>query len=133
MQTTADYNYKVWAELPNAVGPAVVQNIPQVKTMTRLIKHDFGATVSLKTDEKNFTEKGLYMADSSVFKIFDLNFIEGNARSAFTQRKSILLSQSAKERLYGKQAAFGKVIYVDNKDTLHVSGVYKDLPEKQHH
>ncbi|MFI5159847.1 MAG: ABC transporter permease [Sphingobacteriales bacterium] len=129
MQTTAEYNYKVWAELPNAVGPAVVQNIPQVKAMTRLIKHDFGAKVSLKTDDKNFTEKGLYMADSSVFKIFDLNFTEGNARSAFAQPKSIVLSQSAKERLYGKAPAFGKIIYIDNKDTLHVSGVYKDLPE----
>jgi putative ABC transport system permease protein len=129
MQTTADYNYKVWAELPNAVGPAAVLYIPQVKTMARLIKHDFGATVSLKTDDKNFTEKGLYMADSSVFKMFDLSFTEGNARSAFTQRKSIVLSQSAKERLYGKAAALGKIIYIDNKDTLHVSGVYKDLPE----
>jgi putative ABC transport system permease protein len=129
METTAEYNYKVWAELPNAVGLAMVQNIPQVKTMTRLIKHDFGATVSLKTDEKNFTEKGLYMADSSVFKMFDLSFTEGNALSAFTQPKSIVLSQSAKERLYGKAPAFGKIIYIDNRDTLHVSGVYKDLPE----
>src|SRR5471030_2193400 len=65
MQTTAQYNYKVCAQLPNSVGPAIIQNIPQVKTMTRLIKHDFGASVSLKTDEKNFTEKGLYLADTS--------------------------------------------------------------------
>ncbi len=129
MQTTAEENYKVWAQLPNAVGLAMVKDIPQVKKMTRLIKHDFGATVSLKTDNKNFTEKVLYMADTSVFKMFDLSFTEGNARSAFTQPKSIVLSQSAKERLYGKGPAFGKVIYVDNRDTLHVSGVYKDLPQ----
>jgi len=128
MQTSAEYNYKVWSEVPNSVGPAIVQNIPQVKTMTRLIKHDFGASVSLKTDEKNFTEKGLYLADSSVFKMFDFSFTEGNARSAFSQPKSIVLSQSAKERLYGNEPAFGKIIYVNNRDTLHVSGVYKDLP-----
>jgi putative ABC transport system permease protein len=128
MQTTAQYNYKVWAQLPNSVGPAIVQAIPQVKSMTRLIKHDFGAKVSLKTDDKNFTEKGLYMADSTVFTIFDIRFSEGNARTAFAQPKSIVLSQSTKERLYGKDMALGKIIYVNNRDTLHVSGVYADLP-----
>ncbi|MGZ3831807.1 MAG: ABC transporter permease, partial [Mucilaginibacter sp.] len=96
MQTSAQYNYKVWAQLPNSVGPAITQNIPQVKVSTRLIKHDFGASVSLKTDEKNFTEKGLYLADSTAFNMFDFSFTEGNARTAFAQPKSIVLSQSAK-------------------------------------
>ncbi|WP_345330067.1 ABC transporter permease [Mucilaginibacter defluvii] len=128
MQTTADYNYQVWAKLPNSVGPAMVQNIPQVKSATRLIKHDFGASVSLKTDDKNFTEKRLYMADSTVFNIFDVKFVEGNAKTAFAQPKSIVLSQSAKQRLYGSQPAIDKIIYVNNRDTLHVSGVYADLP-----
>jgi putative ABC transport system permease protein len=128
MQTSAQYNYKVWAQLPNSVGPAIAQNIPQVKVATRLIKHDFGASVSLKTDDKNFTEKGLYLADSTAFNMFDFSFTEGNAHTAFAQPKSIVLSQSAKERLYGQEPAFGKIIYVNNHDTLHVSGVYKDLP-----
>jgi putative ABC transport system permease protein len=128
MQTTAQYNYKVWAKLPNSVGPAIVQSIPQVKNMTRLIKHDFGSKVSLTTDDKNFTEKGLYLADSTVFNLFDITFVEGNARNAFSQPKSIVLSQSAKKRLYGNEPAFGKIIYINNRDTLHVSGVYADLP-----
>ena len=128
MQTNAQYNYAVWSEVPNSVGPAIIQAVPQVRSMTRLIKHDFGAKVSLKTDDKNFIEKGLYMADLAVFNMFDVKFIEGNAHTAFAQPKSIVLSQSAKERLYGKESAIGKVIYIDNRDTLHVSGVYSDLP-----
>lgn len=128
MQTDAQYNYKIWAQLPNSVGPAIVQTIPQVKSMTRLIKHDFGARVSLKTDDHNFTEKGLYMADSTVFNLFDFKFTEGSTQSAFAQPKSIVLSKSAKERLYGKEPAFGKIIYVNNHDTMYVSGVYADLP-----
>lgn len=128
-QTSEKFDYKVWPQLPNAVGPALLQNIPQVKDMTRLLKHDFGATVSLKSENNNFVEKGLYMADKSVFTIFDFHFIEGNAVSAFQQPKSIVLSQSAKKRLYGKEPAAGKIIYINNKDTLHVSGVYQDLPE----
>ena len=128
MKTTGQFNYQVWAQLPNSVGPAIVQSIPQVKSMTRLVKHDFGAKVSLKTDDKNFIEKGLYLADSTVFNIFNMKFVEGNARTAFSQPKSIVLSQSAKKRLYGSEPAFGKLIYVNNRDTLHVAGVYADLP-----
>ncbi|MBD1384987.1 ABC transporter permease [Mucilaginibacter rigui] len=128
MQTSEQYNYKVWAQVPNSVGPALLQSIPQIKAATRLIKHDFGASVSIKTDDKNFTEKGLYLADSAVFGMFDINFIEGNARTAFAQPKSIVLSRAAKERLYGKETAYGKLIYINNRDTLHVSGVYDNLP-----
>jgi putative ABC transport system permease protein len=128
METTAEYNSEKWAELPNAVGPALLQDIPQVKMVTRLIKDDFGASASLKTGDKNFVEKGLYLADSSVFKIFDFEFIQGNARTSFSQPKSIVLSQSAKERLFANESALGKIIYVNSRDTLHVSGVYKDLP-----
>ncbi|HVZ25643.1 MAG TPA: ABC transporter permease, partial [Sediminibacterium sp.] len=129
MQTTEPYNYQVWAELPNAVGPAMQQEIPQVQKMTRLIKHDFGASVSLRTGQKSFVEKGLYMADTAVFSMFDFQFIEGSAHTAFSQPKSIVLSMEAKKRLYGNEPAFGRIIYINNKDTLHVSGVYKDLPE----
>ena len=128
MQTTAQYNYKVWAQLPNSVGPAIVQNIPQVKTMTRLVKHDFGAKASIKTDDKTFTETGLYLADSTAFNIFDFKFTEGNAATAFAHPKSVVISQAAKERLYGSQSAVGKTIYLNNKDTLEVTGVYADLP-----
>ncbi len=128
LRSSAEYNSKVWAQLPGIAGPTILQNVPQVKAMTRLLKHAFGAIVSLKTGEKNFTEKGLYMADPSVFKMFDIRFTEGNAQTAFAQPRSIVISESAKQRLYGKGPAFGKTIYVDNRDTLHVSGVYKDLP-----
>jgi len=123
------YNSQVWAQLPGIAGPAFVQSVPQVKAMTRMLKYDFGAIISLKAGEKNFSEKGLYMTDTSVFKIFDFQFTEGNAQTAFRQPKSVVLSESAKERLYGKGPAFGKIIYVENRDTLHVSGVYQDLPE----
>lgn len=129
LQSGAQFNYKVWAQLPGIAGPTFKRDIPQVKAMTRLLRHGFGAVASLKADEKNFSEKGLYMADPAVFRMFDIKFIEGNAQTAFAHPRSVVLSESAKERLYGKEPAFGKIIYVDNQDTLHVSGVYKDLPQ----
>lgn len=129
METSEEYNFETWAELPNAVGPAMVQDIPQVKKMTRLIKDDFGVTASLKIGDKNFTENGLYLADSTAFEMFDFNFIAGNAKNAFANPHAIVLSQSAKERFFGDKSALGEFITVNNRDTLQVSGVYTDLPK----
>lgn len=129
METSEEYDFETWATMPNAVGPALSQDIPQVKKMTRLIKDDFGATASLKVGDKNFTENNLYLADSTVFEMFDVKFLEGNAKNAFSKPKSIVLSQSAKVRLFGKQGAMGQLITVNNSDTLQVSGVYADLPK----
>ena len=129
METSEEYDFETWAELPNSVGPAMAQDIPQVKKMTRLIKDDFGATASLKVGSKNFNENNLYLADSAVFKMFDFQFIEGNAKNAFARPQSIVLSQSAKERFFGSKSAVGELITVNNRDTLQVSGVYTDLPK----
>ena len=129
METTEPYNFEKWAQLPNAVGPAMKQDIAQVKSMTRLIKDDFGAPASLKVGDKTLIEKNLYLADSTVFQMFDFDFTEGNASTVFSQPNSIVISQSSKERLFGNKPAIGEIIYVNSRDTLHVSGVYKNLPE----
>ena len=129
METSEEYDFETWATMPNAVGPAIAQDIPQVKLMTRIIKDDFGATASLKIGDKNFTESRLYLADSAIFKMFDFKFLEGNAKNAFSKPKSIVLSQSAKERLFGNQEAMGQLIIVNNENTLQVSGIYADLPK----
>lgn len=73
-------------------------------------------------------EKQLYLADSTLFSIFDFQFIEGNARTAFSNKKSIVLSQSSKEKLFGKQEAVGRLISINQRDTVQVTGVFKDLP-----
>ncbi|WP_323027856.1 ABC transporter permease [Gelidibacter japonicus] len=129
METTEEYDFETWATMPNAVGPAIAQDIPQVKRMTRLIKDDFGSTASLKIGDKNYTENNLYLADSTIFKMFDFKFLEGNVETAFSKPKSIVLSLATKKRFFGNQEAMGQLITVNNNDTLQVSGIYADLPK----
>src|SRR5690606_20275628 len=79
METTEDYNFETWAELPNAVGPALNKDVAQVKQMTRLIKDDFGSTASLKVGQENFNEDRLYLADATFFQMFDFHFIKARS------------------------------------------------------
>ncbi|MBC7417881.1 MAG: ABC transporter permease [Pedobacter sp.] len=129
METTSEYNFEKWVKLPNSVGPAMIKDIPEVKMATRLIKDDFGATASLKVDEKNFIENNLYLADASFFDVFDVNFLEGTSQSVFSNPNSVVISKSTKERIFGDSPALGKMITVNNRDSLYVSGIYKDFPK----
>jgi len=128
MKLSAEYNQEKMITLPNAVGPALKSDITQVDNMVRLVKDGYGATASIRTENNNFSEKQLYLADSTLFSIFDFQFIEGNARTAFSNKKSIVLSQSSKEKLFGSQEAVGKLISINQRDTVQVTGVFKDLP-----
>ncbi|RKO69586.1 ABC transporter permease [Sphingobacterium puteale] len=128
MQLSAEYNREKMINLPNAVGPALKSDIAQVDNMVRLVKDGFGATASIRAGMDNFSEKQLYLADSTLFSIFDFQFIEGNVHTAFSNKKSIVLSQSTKEKMFGSNEALGKLISINQRDTVQVTGVFKDLP-----
>ncbi|MNN04815.1 MacB-like periplasmic core domain protein [compost metagenome] len=128
MQLSAEYNREKMIDLPNAVGPAMKSDIAQVDNMVRLVKDGYGATASIRSGAENFNEKQLYLADSTLFSIFDFQFIEGNVHTAFLNKKSIVLSQSTREKLFGKSEALGKLISINQRDTVQVTGVFKDLP-----
>ncbi len=129
METSEAYDYETWPTLPNSVGPAIINEVTQVKKMSRLIKDDFGSTASLKVGNKNFKENGLYLADSSLFEMFDFTFVESTGKNPFSRPNSIVISQSSKERLFGDINAIGKIITVNNNDSLEVTGIYADLPK----
>lgn len=87
MQTTPTYNNENWVQLPNAVAPTMLAEVPEVKSAARLVKLDFTGTASIRVNESNFMENNIYLADSALFNVFDFKFIEGNSKTVFFQSK----------------------------------------------
>ncbi len=129
MQATAEYNHEKWANLPNAVGPTMVSDIPEVKSMARLVKLDFTGFGSVRANEDNFIEKNIYLTDSSFFSLFDVEFTEGNRHTAFLHPKSVVISASKKAKMFGTEPALNEKVIINQRDTLTISGVFHDLPE----
>ncbi|MGN5954882.1 ABC transporter permease [Sphingobacterium lactis] len=127
MKTSPEYNDEYWPQLPNSVGPAIQQEVPGVIRNARMVRDDFGANASIQVGEKNFVEKGIYLADSSLFSMFDFQFVEGDKASVFKEPKSIVISQSKREKIFGTGPAINQLIYLNQRDTLRVTGVYEDL------
>ncbi len=77
--------------------------------------------------------KKLYLgggaAHPDFLKMFQYPFIKGNARSALSETNSIVLTESTAKALFGDVDPMNKLVRFDNKQSLKVTGVLKDIPQ----
>lgn len=81
----------------------------------------------LSSEEANFIETGSYMQPDAP-DMLTLRMINGT-RSGLKELNSIMLSASLAEKLFGNTDVIDKVVKIDNKFPVKVTGVYEDLPE----
>jgi putative ABC transport system permease protein len=128
VHATFDGKTMVWGNAPNAVGPAMKSEVPSVEQQVRLLRHNFGETAFVNSTDKKFAEKNFYWADGSLFDLFDIPLIHGNPKTALDGPHKVVVSQATANRYFGDENPVGKVLYVDSKDTLRVTGVYQTFP-----
>jgi ABC-type antimicrobial peptide transport system permease subunit len=74
--------------------------------------------------------KGLW-SEPSLFRIMTFPFIEGDPGTALKDPYSIVLTETAAKKLFGKDAALGKAIRFGTVD-YQVTGIMKDVPFFSH-
>jgi putative ABC transport system permease protein len=119
------------ATTPAPLAAAMQKEIPEVLSVTR-IHPNWGGSYLLKYANKKITEEKVYGVDSSFFDVFTFPFIRGDAKSAFKDVNSIVLTQSSAKKLFGNVNPVGKVINIDAFGDMMVSGVIKDVPHNSH-
>lgn len=97
--------------------------------------HDYFTHVALASesnehiityDNKQFSRTGMYV-EKDFTDIVTLKIVSGSI-AGFTETNTILLKQSLAAALYGHQDPIGKILQLDNKQSLKVIGVFEDLP-----
>jgi putative ABC transport system permease protein len=63
------------------------------------------------------------IADADFLRIFDLDFVAGDRRTALSQPNSVVLTQDAATRLFGAAPALGKPVLINGRETATVTGV----------
>jgi putative ABC transport system permease protein len=92
----------------------------------------FNLNTLVKTGEQSFSED-IRMVDSSFFKIFDFELIEGNRANPFPTSNSIILTEATAKKYFGKQNPVGKSIELqlaNEKVMFSVAGIVKPAPEE---
>ncbi len=110
------------------MGPALVDNFPEVEKMTRLSR----SSRFLSAGEKKFYDTRLLYADSAFFEMFTFPMIEGDAKTALTQPWSVVLTESTAKKYFGNESALGKAMALSDSLTLNVTGVVADVPANSH-
>lgn len=84
----------------------------------------------IKGDKRLIKTSGAY-ADSAFLTMFSFPLLKGDARTAFKDPQSIVMTESFARELFGDQEAFGESVYIGEGGdglSLTVTGIMKDLP-----
>ncbi len=137
----ADRIYRVWQDenygpkenfvntvTPVSMVPVLQGNYPEIEAGTRV--YAFNGLV--KRDANEFNES-IRAVDPSFFEIFDFELLAGNPESPFMDVNSIILSETAAEKYFGRENPLGKILelQMDEESVLfEVSGLMADPPEE---
>ncbi len=120
-----DGEWRTFSSTPGPLAKAMKTEIPGIVRASRTRFDELLFTVG----DNGINRSGRY-ADEDFLKMFDLNFIEGNAKEAFTNPEAIVITQTTAEELYGQNVkVVGKTLKVNNSDSYLITGVIEDLPE----
>src|SRR5215218_3495638 len=119
------------ATTTGALAPAMKSEFPEVVSVTR-IRPNWGRSYLVKYGDKKIMEEKIYGVDSSFFDVFSFPFVQGNAKDAFHDVNSILLTQAAAKRHFGTENPIGKTLSVEGLGDLMVTGILKDVPQNAH-
>lgn len=120
------YNGKTYtfASLPGPFAKAAKEEIPGIKNIVRT---NWGSRALF-----NYGEKGVYAngmnVDAAFLKMFNYEFIEGNAVSAFSQLYSLVVTASMAKKIFTTTDVVGRQLKMENKQDYTITAVVKDLP-----
>jgi len=126
--------YRISAGGERNSGPMVPElkaKIPAIKNFVRLLFVQPTTTV-FETGARRFEEKVVFYADSTLLQVFSFPLIKGNAETALSRPDAVLITEDMAKKYFGNEDAMGKILKRDNKETVVVTGVLKNIPANSH-
>src|SRR5688572_3583260 len=119
---------------PFPVGPTLVEDYGNlVESQVRFFDFQSASLLmSLKDGEKEFNEPNVLFVDSTFFQIFDYEVSKGDKATALQKPNSVLLTESAAKRYFGREDPMGKLLQIEGRQELIVTGVMPDPPRNAH-
>jgi putative ABC transport system permease protein len=112
------------------VGPTLKADYPEVLAATRF--RQIGSP-NVFIGEKPFTGDRITFADSTLFQVFTLPLIEGNAKKALVAPNTVVITEPLARKYYGSGSVLGKTLKIKGSNELYkVTGVIEKIPANSH-
>lgn len=118
------------AVTPPPWAPVLAKEYPEIEQITRLKPP--GSRWLIRYKENRFYERYFVFADSSVFDIFTIPLVQGNAKTVLAEPHAVVLSESMADKYFGSENPIGKVITGDDLYEFTVTGIMEDMPGNSH-
>jgi putative ABC transport system permease protein len=115
-----------WSSTSAPMAINMQRDFPEVESAVRIS----GQSFLVRKGNDKFQENNTIMADSTLFKIFDLPLVYGDKNTALKEPMSIVLSQTAAKKYFGNSNPVGQNILLTGAAlNATITGVMKDIPE----
>ncbi len=108
------------------LAPALEAGLPAGSKVVRYLPKSL--SIENPETQEITQEEDFFFADSLFFDLFSFEFITGNKQTALRASNSLVITQSVKERLFGKEDPIGKALHLESKSDYLITGVVKDPP-----
>jgi len=110
------------ASSPAIMAPTFRDAYPEIETAVRVNTWS-GSLVT--SGDVSFIEPVIHFADSTVFDIFAIDLVRGDAADALTSPFSIILSEETATKYFGDRDALGQTLRIDDENDYEVTGVFR--------
>jgi len=109
-----------------AFAAVIKAGVPELEAVAKTVRREYLLSIGADDYYQN-----IRFTDPEFLKIFDLDYIEGDA-SALEDPTAILFTESMARRYFGEGPALGREVELDHATSLHVGAVVRDLPKNTH-
>jgi len=110
---------------PYPMARALEAEIPEIEYASR---YSGMGELLFRSDEKIFYEDNVKAVDPAFLEMFSFPLIRGNKATALTDPNSLILSQTAAQKYFGREDPIGKILKVNNRTDFIITGVMEDVP-----
>ena len=132
-----DRLYQVWlqAKWDGDIGSQVALPLPTYEALKTANSHiervaitDWGGDHLLATGDNPIIQKGHYVSEEFL-AMFEFPLVMGSSRETLLDDpSSVVITQSAARALFDQEDPLGKIVRVDDKYDLKVTGILEDVP-----
>lgn len=107
------------------IGYRLEERYPEIEKVCHVITRVFD-NFTLQNGENRLTAK-LMLADTTFFDFFNFPLVQGTWEQALAVKNYAVISETFANRFFGNEEPIGKTIKINEKLTLVVNGVMKDI------
>ncbi len=115
---------------PAPMGERIRMDYPEVEQSARVF--GFTGPHVLRVGDTAFTDDQVVLVDSTLFEVFDFEFLRGDPNTSLTKPRTIVLTESTANRLFGDEDPFGETIFIADTIGVTVDGIIADPPSNSH-